>query len=103
MDKLLELIARRGTVLGDGAILLFNWLQSPERDRLKLSELSLSNEPYALVMARGDDGFRLTVDRALARLYRSDRIEEIFQTSFGIRAKPSDLVRALYLLNGLPD
>ncbi len=88
---------------GDGAILLFNWLQSPERDRLKLSELTLSNEPYALVMARGDDGFRLAVDRALARLYRSDRIEEIFQTSFGIRAKPSDLVRALYLLNGLPD
>lgn len=88
---------------GDGAILLYHWLQSPARDRLKLSELTLSNEPYALVMARGDDDFRLTVDRALARLYRSPRIHELFTKAFSDKAKPSDLVRALYLLNGLPD
>lgn len=88
---------------GDGAILLYHWLQSPDRDQLKLSDRTLSNEPYALVMARGDDDFRLTVDRALARLYRSERIEEIFADSFSTSAKPSDLVRALYLLNGLPE
>lgn len=88
---------------GDGAILLYHWLQSPDRDALKLSDRSLSNEPYALVMARGDDEFRLTVDRALARLYRSGRIHDIFADSFSTNAKPSDLVRALYLLNGLPE
>lgn len=88
---------------GDGAILLYHWLQSPDRDQLKLSDRTLSNEPYALVMARGDEDFRLTVDRALARLYRSERIEEIFADSFSTSAKPSDLVRALYLLNGLPE
>ncbi len=88
---------------GDGAILLFHWLQSPDRDALKLSDRNLSNEPYALALPRGDDNFRLAVDRALARLYRSPRIEEIFADSFTTTAKPSDLVRALYLLNGLPE
>ncbi|HMR33164.1 MAG TPA: amino acid ABC transporter substrate-binding protein [Geminicoccaceae bacterium] len=94
---------RIAAFFGDGAILLYHWLQSPARDALKLSDRTLSDEPYALVMARGDDDFRLAVDRALARLYRSDRIEEIFADSFSTSAKPSDLVRALYLLNGLPE
>jgi polar amino acid transport system substrate-binding protein/glutamate/aspartate transport system substrate-binding protein len=88
---------------GDGAILLYHWLKRPDRDALKLSDRSLSNEPYALVMARGDDDFRLTVDRALARLYRSERIERVFAESFSTDARPSDLVRALYLLNALPE
>jgi ABC-type amino acid transport substrate-binding protein len=88
---------------GDGAILLYHWLKNPARAQMKLSERTLSNEPYALMMARGDDDFRLTVDRALARLYRSDRIHELFTDAFSTNAKPSDLVRALYLLNALPE
>jgi polar amino acid transport system substrate-binding protein/glutamate/aspartate transport system substrate-binding protein len=88
---------------GDAAILVFHWLRSPDRDALKISDRNLSNEPYALVMARGDDAFRLTVDRALARLYRTDRIHQIFAETFSTNARPSDLVRALYLLNALPE
>jgi polar amino acid transport system substrate-binding protein/glutamate/aspartate transport system substrate-binding protein len=88
---------------GDGAILLYHWLESPDRDRLRLSELTLSHEPYALALPRGDDEFRLVADRALARLYRDGGIDAVFTTSFGTLAKPSDLVRALYILNALPE
>jgi ABC-type amino acid transport substrate-binding protein len=88
---------------GDGAILLYHWLESPDRDRLKLSDLTLSNEPYALALPRGDAAFRLVADRALARLYRDGGIEAIFAASFGTLAKPSNLVQALYLLNALPE
>jgi polar amino acid transport system substrate-binding protein/glutamate/aspartate transport system substrate-binding protein len=88
---------------GDGAILLYHRLQSPDRERLKLSDVMLSNEPYALALPKGDDAFRLVVDRALARLYRTGAIDAVFSASFGTKARPSELVQALYLLNALPE
>ncbi len=42
----------------------------------------LTREPYALALARGDDDFRLLVDRTLARLYRSPAIDKIFAAEF---------------------
>lgn len=91
-----------GAYFGDGAILLYQWLDSPERDRLKLSSHAFSLEPYALVVPKGDDAFRLLVDRTLAALYRSREIDRIFATSFK-GAEPSDFVKALYRLNALDE
>jgi ABC-type amino acid transport substrate-binding protein len=88
---------------GDGAILLYHLLQSPFRDRLKLSDKVLSFEPYALGLPKGDDAFRLVADRALARLARTREIGAVFERSFGAEAKPSGLVQALWLLNSLPE
>jgi len=88
---------------GDGAILLYHLLQSPFRDRLKLSDKVLSFEPYALALPKGDDAFRLVADRALARLSRTAEIAAVFQHSFGPGAKPSGLVQALWLLNAVPE
>lgn len=88
---------------GDGAILLYHLLQSPFRDRLKLSDKVLSFEPYALALPKGDDAFRLVADRALARLARTREIGAVFQHSFGADAKPSGLVQALWLLNSVPE
>lgn len=87
---------------GDGAILLFYYLTSPDREQIRLSDKLLSFEPYALPIRRGDDTFRLAVDRALAGIYRSGQINEIFATSFG-GAKPSELVQAMYRLQALPE
>ena len=87
---------------GDGAILLWQWLQSPARADLKLAERSFSIEPYALVLRKDDDAFRLLVDRTLAGLYRSGEIARIFDTTFK-GAAPSALVQALYRLNGLSE
>lgn len=88
---------------GDGAILLFHLMKSPFRDRLRLSDKVLSFEPYALALPRGDDDFRLVVDSTLAHMSRTGEIGAVFNASFGEGAKPSDLVRALWILNGIPD
>jgi ABC-type amino acid transport substrate-binding protein len=88
---------------GDGAILMIQLMQSPFRDRLRLSDKVLSFEPYALALPKGDDAFRLVVDRALARLSRTGEIVGLFQTSFGAGATPSDLIKAMWILNSIPD
>jgi polar amino acid transport system substrate-binding protein/glutamate/aspartate transport system substrate-binding protein len=88
---------------GDGAILLFNLMQSPFRDRLRVSDKVLSFEPYALALPHGDDAFRLVVDSTLAQLSRSGEVGKVFEAAFGPGATPSDLVRALWLLNAIPE
>jgi ABC-type amino acid transport substrate-binding protein len=88
---------------GDGAILLYQLVRSPFRDRLRMSDKVLSYEPYALALPKGDDAFRLVVDRALAKLSRSGEVARLFEASFGADAKPSDLVRAMWVLNSIPD
>lgn len=88
---------------GDGAILLYQWRQSPDRDKLMISDQYFSNEPYALALPKDDGAFRLTVDRALADLYRSGGIIDLFGATFGSDASPSAIVKALYSINALPD
>lgn len=86
----------------DQAILIFLAAKSENPD-LKLAEGQFTLEPYALALQRGDDDFRLAVDTSLSRLYRSGEIERIFKNSFGAKAKQTELLRALYIVNGLPE
>ncbi len=88
---------------GDGAILLYHLMQSPFRDRLRLSDKVLSFEPYALGLPKGDDAFRLVVDRTLARLSRGGGVARLFEENFGAGAAPSDLVKAMWILNSIPE
>src|SRR6516164_2086576 len=71
-------------------------------DKLMLAENYLSIEPYALALLHGDDEFRLAVDGALSRIYRSGEIAAIFKRTFG-DAKPGQTLQTLYLVSGLPD
>ena len=75
---------------------------SPSASELKLSGNFFSYEPYALPLRRDDPEFKLAVDRALAGLYRSGAIGEIFSKWFP-GARPSDLLQALFVLQGLPE
>ena len=65
--------------------------------------LALSFEPYALALPHGDDAFRLVVDSTLAHISRSGQVGKLFEAAFGPGAQPSDLVRALWILNALPE
>jgi ABC-type amino acid transport substrate-binding protein len=85
----------------DRAILLYLLLESGAED-LQVSERQFTFEPYALALTRGDDDFRLLVDTTLSALYRSGRIDEIFTAAFGPKARQSGILRALYVINGLP-
>jgi ABC-type amino acid transport substrate-binding protein len=86
----------------DRAILTYLLLGEGAPKTLRISKEYFTREPYALALARGDDDFRLLVDRALARLYRSNEINTIFARSFG-KAKASEILQALYAINSLPE
>jgi ABC-type amino acid transport substrate-binding protein len=77
--------------------------QSAAPRKLLLADNYLTIEPYALALPRGDEAFRLAVDRALSHIYRSGEIAPIFSKTFGGKAKPSEIVQTLYLIAGLPD
>jgi ABC-type amino acid transport substrate-binding protein len=87
----------------DLSILAFLIKNSKAPDKLILAENYLSVEPYALALPRGDEEFRLAVDRALSHIYRSGAINRIFKRTFGANAKPDQVLRTLYFVTGLPD
>jgi ABC-type amino acid transport substrate-binding protein len=62
----------------DRAILLFLAAGSASPEKLNVGTDYFSLEPYALALQRGDESFRLLVDRALSRLYRSGAITRVF-------------------------
>jgi len=67
-----------------------------------LADSYLTIEPYALAMPIDHD-FRLAVDRALSRLFRSGGLIKVFRKSFDEKAKPSDLIKMLSRTSGLPE
>lgn len=86
----------------DRSILAYMLSNDPRVGDLLLSDQYFSNEPYALALPRGDSDFRALVDGTLARLYRSGDIERIFAANFG-RATPNAALKALFMINALPD
>jgi ABC-type amino acid transport substrate-binding protein len=86
----------------DRAILVFLALTDPEPATLQVGERLFSHEPYALAMPLGDTAFRLAVDSALSRIFRSEAIDRIYTASFG-DIEPGDILRAVYLLSAIPD
>src|SRR5690348_500773 len=86
----------------DRSILVSLIKDSKAPGKLMLAENYLSVEPYALALPRGDEEFRLAVDRALSHIYRSGEIGAIFKRTFG-DAKPGQILGTLYLTTGLPD
>lgn len=63
-----------------------------------------STEPYAVVLPQGDWAFRLAVNTALAEIFRSGEILNIFTRWVGgVAQRPNLLVGAIYLLGALSD
>jgi ABC-type amino acid transport substrate-binding protein len=70
---------------------------------LALVDEYISYDPYAFMVRRGDAPFRLVVNRALSKLYRSGDVFPIYQRWFGALGRPTPLLLHLYLLHSLPD
>jgi ABC-type amino acid transport substrate-binding protein len=87
----------------DRAILAFLASKSKDASELRLANDYLSIEPYALALPRGDEDFRLAVDRALSHIYTSGAIAAVFARTFGPQMQPSDTIKTLYLVSALPD
>ena len=79
------------------------WEVTVRMDAGGMRILSLSYEPYALMMSRTDPDFRLAVNRALVGLYRSGEIDGIFQQWLGGLGRPGPLLHSMFYLNTLPE
>lgn len=89
------------TYFADRAIIAA-MLRDGSRPGLQLSKRYFSYETYALALPRGDSEFRLLVDRTLAQLYRSGRIDRIFAKTF--RSAPADeMLKSMFLINAFPE
>jgi ABC-type amino acid transport substrate-binding protein len=87
----------------DRGILIGLAVTSKDPRRYGLANLLFSYEPYGLMMRRNDAAFRLSVNRALATLYRSGDVVPIYEKWFSGFGKPTQAIQAMYLLNGLPE
>ncbi len=84
----------------DRAILLGLALASEDVNDLLVGARLFSHEPYGLALAKGDEDFRLLVDRSLSRVFRTQAIAPIYTRYFG---PPGPAVLALYQMNALPE
>jgi len=87
----------------DRGILVGLAVTSKDPTRFALPSILFSYEPYGFALRRNDAAFRLAVNRALAGLYRSGDVAQIYDRWFGTFGKPSPAIGAMYMLNGLPE
>jgi ABC-type amino acid transport substrate-binding protein len=86
---------------GDRGILV-DLLNQANDEQLKLGDLMLSAETYALGMRRDDEDFRLAVDRALSQIYGSKELTHLIRDNFGNRP-PGPILESLFLASALPE
>jgi len=104
VEPLAALEAGKVDAYANDRVVLFTLARSgKDPSKLALLNADFSFEPYALMMRRNDPDFRLAVNRALARIYSTDAIGDIYQRWFGKFGPPSELLLAMYYLNAYPE
>ena len=80
-------------------------LVSKAKDAKALAMLgdALSFEPYAIALPRGDWVMKQAVDSALAQIYRSSALPEIYNRWFGVLGTPGPVLETMYGLGRLPE
>ena len=68
----------------------------------EIADVQFTYEPYGLMMRRDTD-MRLAVDRTLANLYRTGEIGPVLKHWFEPLGSPGEGLKAMVLLNGLPE
>ncbi len=88
----------------DQIVLIGQIMQAADPKKYTLSRELFSFEPYAFVVRRDDSEFRLVANRAIAQIYRSGQIEQLYGRWFGQAGiKPSPVLSAMYALQALPE
>jgi ABC-type amino acid transport substrate-binding protein len=87
----------------DGVLLLAIGPKIKDRKAYAPIEDGLSFEPYAIALPRNDAAFRIEVNSALARIYRSEAIVDIYTRWFGSLGKPGPVLRAVYGMGAIPE
>jgi glutamate/aspartate transport system substrate-binding protein len=88
----------------DQIVLIGQMIESAAPSKYTLAHDLFSYEPYGFVVRRDDADFRLVANGALAQVYRTGQIEQLFGRWFGqYGVKPSPILTAMYALQSLPD
>ena len=96
-----RVMARRADVFfAERAMLLEAAARSPAAGELIVLDRYFTYEAPALALPRGDEDFRLLVDRTLSSLFRSDEIKALYTPYFG---KPSEQALRFFQASSLPD
>jgi len=91
-------------VLATDKLVLLAFMQGANPRDFTLLPDDLSFEPFAIVLPLGDWPFRLAVNTALAKIFRSGEIVQIYGKYFGdIGFHPSVWLGAVFTFGGLPD
>jgi len=87
----------------DRVLLIGLAAKAADQKSLALLTDALSFEPYAIALPRGDWQMRLAVNTALANIYRSSAIGEIYGRWFGAFGRPGPVIEMTYLFGALSD
>lgn len=87
----------------DNLLLLGMGRKVKEPKALAMMDEAISFEPYAIVLPRGDSALRIEVNTALARIYNSQAIGDIYGAWFGSLGKPGAVLRAVYGMGAIPE
>ena len=87
----------------DRVLLIGLVAKSKDQKALALLGDSLSFEPYAIMLPRGDSALRLAVDSALAQIYSSSALPEIYNRWFAALGRPSPVLEVMFGLGRLPE
>lgn len=88
--------------LGDQSILLYQLGRLRPTVQPVIARRTLSREPYALAMRRGEAGLRLAVDRELSRIYASGAIWDMIGDALG-KVQISPEIEAIYEVVTIPE
>ena len=87
----------------DRTLLIGLAVQAKDPKSLVLIGEALSYEPYAIVLPRGDWAMRHAVNAALAQIYKSRELLEIYSRWMGGLGPPSPALEVIYALGRLPE
>jgi glutamate/aspartate transport system substrate-binding protein len=88
---------------GDRGVLIGQAMTTKTRTpEWTLLDVQFSYEPYAFAMPR-DPELRLAVNRALAGVFRSRQVEDVYGRWLGRFGRPQPLVQAMFLINQIPE
>jgi ABC-type amino acid transport substrate-binding protein len=98
----LQLLASHGAdaFFSDRALLIDAATRSKAPGDVVVLDRLFRRDPVALAMRRNDDDFRLAVDRALSRMYRTQDMVALYTKHFG---PPSGAAADFFNLVALPD
>jgi ABC-type amino acid transport substrate-binding protein len=88
---------------GDRVLLVGLASKAKDPKALALLAETLSYEPYAIALPRGDWAMQQAVNAALAQIFKSSALTDLYGRWFGPLGRPTTALEVMYVLGSLPE